>query len=139
MSRPLEFDNELRFPSDTHTGLRVQEQILEELRRHDYSERALFGVRLALEEALINAIKHGNQRDPSKHVRVSYTVNTLHVLIEIEDEGPGFDPEGVPDPTSPENLDRPSGRGVLLMRAYMTECDFLERGNVCRMRLLRDD
>ena len=97
-----------------------------------------FGIRLAIEEAIINAIKHGNKLDPSKFVEVRYTIDEEHFLVEIEDEGPGFDPENVPDPTSPENIERPSGRGLLLMKAYMTECDFFGGGTICRMRRIRE-
>lgn len=132
------FDRELRFPSDTSIGLDVQDQILDQLRERKFSEKIVFGIRLALEEAIINAIKHGNKLDPAKQVRVSYTIDDEHFLIEIEDEGPGFDPSRIPDPTAPENLERPSGRGLLLMRAYMTECEFLQRGNVCRMRRVKE-
>lgn len=138
MSRKPHYDRELRFPSDTSVGFEVQDQILDQLREQEFSDRIVFGIRLAIEEALINAIKHGNKLDPSKLVRVSYTINDEHFLIEIEDEGPGFDPGQIPDPTAPENLERPSGRGLLLMRAYMTECEFLQRGNVCRMRRVKE-
>lgn len=138
MPKKVEFEHELRFPSDTAVGLRVQEDILQCLRDHHYPEKMIFGIRLAIEEGLINAIKHGNGLDPSKLVRVRYTVNDNHFLIEIEDQGPGFDPGVVPDPTSPENLERPSGRGLLLMRSYMTECDFVGAGNICRMRRVKE-
>ncbi|MBX9654499.1 ATP-binding protein [bacterium] len=132
------YESEVRIPSDTALGLRVQEQIIEVLRSHQFSDKTIFGIRLAMEEAIINAIKHGNKQDLEKFVQVRYTINEEHFLIEIEDEGPGFDPEDVPDPTAPENLERPSGRGLLLMRAYMTECDFLRGGNICRMRRIRE-
>jgi serine/threonine-protein kinase RsbW len=85
-----------------------------------YGCRDVFAVRLALEEAVINAIKHGHQGDPRKTVRVSYRISPQRVLINVDDEGPGFDPCQVADPLSPENLDRSTGRGLLLMRHYMT-------------------
>lgn len=137
MADAFRFTRELRIPSDTAVGLKLQDEILEELRRSEFDEKAIFGIRLAVEEALINAIKHGNKLDPDKQVRVRYTIDDEHFLIEIEDEGPGFDPGVIPDPTAPENLERPSGRGLLLMRAYMTDCEFRDRGNVCRMRRVR--
>lgn len=138
MSQSPRFERELRIPSETSIGLQVQEEILDQLRSHDYSDKIIFGIRLSVEEALINAIKHGNKLDPAKLVRVSYSISEDGFEIEIEDEGPGFNPDDIPDPTAPENLERPSGRGLLLMRAYMTECDFLERGNICRMRRVRE-
>jgi serine/threonine-protein kinase RsbW len=96
-----------------------------------------FAVRLALEEAVVNAIKHGHQHDPSKVVRVAYRVSSERVVLEIEDEGPGFQPDEVPDPLDPENLERACGRGVFLMRHYMNEVTFNERGNcvtLCKWR-----
>lgn len=132
------FETVVVLPSETAAGLKIQERIIDELRENGFSEKVLFGVRLSLEEAIINAIKHGNKLDPNKQVHVRYTINDKHFLIEIEDQGPGFDPVDIPDPTAPENLERPSGRGLLLMRAYMTECDFLSRGNICRMRRIRE-
>src|SRR5438045_3926390 len=80
-----------------------------------YPAKDIFGVRLALEEAVANALKHGHQFDPTKTVKIRYSVNQDYVLAEVIDEGPGFDPECVPDPTAPENLERCSGRGLLLM------------------------
>jgi serine/threonine-protein kinase RsbW len=138
MPREPHFQRTLRIPSDTSVGHQVQEQILDELKADGFSEPVLFGIRLSMEEAIINAIKHGNKLDPEKSVRVSYTIDAAEFVVEIEDEGPGFKPADIPDPTAPENLERPSGRGLLLMRAFMTECDFLSRGNICRMRRIRE-
>jgi len=78
----------------------------------------------ALREALANAIRHGNQQDPSRKIRVDMGIDDDHVTIRVEDEGRGFDPAGVPDPTSPENLLRPSGRGIFYMRQFMNRVDF---------------
>lgn len=95
----------------------------------DYSEKDQFAVRLSLEEAMVNAVKHGNGEDPRKKVVISFQVSPDLCTIRIEDEGPGFRPEGIPDPLAPENLERPGGRGVFLMRHYMTTVHFNERGN----------
>lgn len=133
----LKFEHTLQIPSDTTEGQRVQTQLLDKLAEHHFPEKIIFGIKLALEEAIVNAIKHGNQMDRNKYVRVHYTINDEHFLIQIEDEGPGFRPEEIPDPTSPENLERPCGRGLFLMKAYMTECEFLPPGNICRMRRVR--
>ena len=94
-----------------------------------YSDRDCGGVRLALEEAIVNGLRHGNQGDPAKRVRVGYRAGPNTMLAVVEDEGPGFDPDRVPDPTLPENLDRPGGRGLLLMRHYMTWVCFARPGN----------
>jgi serine/threonine-protein kinase RsbW len=97
----------------------------------------LLAVRLALEEALVNAIRHGNQGDPGKQVRVRYRVTTEQVWAEVEDQGQGFDPAGVPDPTSPEGMVRTSGRGLHLMRHFLSSVEYNERGNavtLCKRR-----
>ena len=97
---------------------RIQNLFQDKLKSCSFSEKVIYGIRLAVEEALVNAIKHGNQMDRKKAVRIRYTINPQHFLIEIEDQGPGFRPDEVPDPTSPENLERPCGRGLLLMRVH---------------------
>ena len=102
-----------------------------------YPERDRFGMRLALEEALVNAVKHGNRGDPAKEARLRYHAGPEFVLLEVEDEGEGFDPSAVPDPLAPENLERPSGRGLFLIRKYMTWVEYSERGNrviMCKHR-----
>jgi serine/threonine-protein kinase RsbW len=99
-----------------------------------YPERDVFGMRLALEEALANAVKHGHRGDPTKEVLVRYDVTAEQAVAEVEDQGPGFDPALVPDPLAPENLEKASGRGLLLMRAYTTSCVFNERGNRVTLR-----
>jgi len=127
MADPIHF--EVAIPSETSQGQDVQDRILTLLEERDFSDKDLFGVKLALEEALVNAIKHGNGMDPEKVVRVRCTVNSTMVEIDIEDEGEGFDPGDVPDPTDDDNLDKPSGRGLMLMRAFMTRVDYNSRGN----------
>jgi serine/threonine-protein kinase RsbW len=123
--------------SDPAESRRVQEEIELALRQNQYGERDIFSIKLALEEALVNAIKHGNQLDRSKKVYVSYRVSPTRFDVEVIDEGPGFDPADVPDPTAVENLERPSGRGVMLMRHYMTEVSYSSRGNCVSMSKLR--
>jgi serine/threonine-protein kinase RsbW len=92
-------------------------------------------LRLALEEALVNAHKHGHQGDWTKPIALRYHVNENGVVAEIEDQGAGFDPAQVPDPLAPENLERPSGRGLFLMRTYMSHVCHNEPGNcICLCR-----
>ena len=108
---------------------RCEQVILEAVEAMKYSGADRFAVKLALEEALANAIKHGNDQDAAKHVQVEYAVDGDQVSIVIGDEGSGFDPESVPDPTLDENLEKPYGRGVMLMKTYMSEVEFNEAGN----------
>jgi serine/threonine-protein kinase RsbW len=96
----------------------------------------VFCIKLALEEALVNAIKHGNQFDRSKKVHVSYRLLADRFEVAVSDDGPGFDPAEVPDPTAVENIERPCGRGLMLMRHYMSEVAYNSRGNgvtMCRV------
>src|SRR5947209_5233964 len=86
--------------------------VLAELASAGFCEHDCFGVRLALEEAIINAIKHGNRDDPAKWVRVTYSISSGEIVTEIQDQGPGFNPSQVPNPLSPENRECPGGRGV---------------------------
>lgn len=116
----------------------VQQAILEEVQRAGHGEDTVFAVRLALEESLSNAIRHGNQNDPSKHVTVEYAITPGEVRISIADEGEGFEPEALPDPRDEENLDRPCGRGVLLINAYMNEVRYNDKGNCITMIRTRD-
>jgi serine/threonine-protein kinase RsbW len=124
---------EVTIPSDHAEARRVQEEIEQQLHAHPVSEQEIFGLRLALEEALVNAIKHGNQMDRNKQLQIAYRFLPDRFEIRILDEGTGFDPSDVPDPTAIENLDRPCGRGLMLMRHYMTQVEYNERGNAVFM------
>ena len=135
MADPVQF--EIAIPSDTARAHEVQERILRLLEQRAYTEKDLFGVKLALEEAIVNAIKHGNGMDPDKSVRVICELNDERVQIVIEDEGPGFHPEDVPNPTDDENLEKPSGRGLMLMRAFMTTVEYNAKGNRVLLEKLR--
>jgi serine/threonine-protein kinase RsbW len=126
-------------PSDPAEARRIQADIEQLLKDHHCGERDVFAVKLAIEEALINAIKHGNQMDRAKKVFVTYRLGPGNFEVHITDEGTGFDPQDVPDPCAPENLERPSGRGLMLMRHYMNEVAFNARGNSVRMsKVLRN-
>ena len=129
---------ERRIPSDPAEGQLVVAALLEELERQKWPENDVFAVHLALEEALVNAIKHGNQKDPNKSVHVLYRTKPDRVQIQIQDEGDGFDPDAVPDPTDEANLEVPSGRGLMLMRCYMTSLEFNRQGNCVTMEKVRD-
>jgi serine/threonine-protein kinase RsbW len=78
----------------------------------------------ALREAVANAVRHGNRQNPHRVVRIAYTISKSTVTIRVEDEGEGFDPSEIPDPTDPENLLRPSGRGIFYMRQFMSSVEF---------------
>jgi serine/threonine-protein kinase RsbW len=130
---------EVVIASDPAEARRVQDAIEKALQDKSFAEREIFSIKLALEEALVNAIKHGNQMDRSKKVRICYRVSTERFDILIQDEGCGFDPEDVPDPIAVENLERPCGRGLLLMRHYMTDVVFHSPGNCVSMSKVRNN
>lgn len=116
-------------PNDLAAAERIQERIIGLLESFHYPPRDVFGVRLALEEAIVNAIKHGNGMDPDKSLQIEVDVDEQRALVHVQDEGRGFDPDDVPDPTAEENLERPGGRGIMLMRAFMTSVEYNRRGN----------
>jgi serine/threonine-protein kinase RsbW len=125
-------------PSELDAAERIQDRIIALVENYGYSARDVFGMRLALEEAIVNAIKHGNRMDPGKSVRIHCEVDDARVFVRIEDEGPGFNPTDVPDPTALENLEKPGGRGIMLMRAFMTRVEYLGRGNEVILEKVRD-
>lgn len=118
---------------------RLIERILDLAETNGFDDGPRFAVRLALEEAITNAFEHGHQGLDDQTVRVEYLVGPDAIDIAVEDRGPGFDPGELPDPTIEENLAKPSGRGVMLMRAYMTEVRFNSVGNRVRMIYRRPD
>jgi serine/threonine-protein kinase RsbW len=106
-------------PTEAASGYPIVQELLKRLEEADWNQHDIFGVHLAVEEALVNAIKHGNRHDPGKHVHIVCKLASDRVRVEITDEGEGFDPDSVPDPTADENLDNPSGRGIMLMRSFV--------------------
>ena len=126
----------VRIASDPAEARRIQQEIEQVLKALNYSEPDIFGIKLAIEEALVNAIKHGNQMDRSKNVHIDYHVRAEEFEIAIADEGPGFSECDVPDPTNPENIERCCGRGLMLMKHYMSEVSFSSAGNSVHMRKL---
>jgi serine/threonine-protein kinase RsbW len=121
------------FKSDFALARDVQRLILEAVVRHRFDAQSTFAIKLALEEAFVNAVKHGNKLDPAKQVHVESTITDEQAEIIIEDEGPGFDRCCVPDPTAEENLDKCSGRGILLIEAYMSSVEYSKGGRRVRM------
>lgn len=91
--------------------------------------RLYFNFRVGLTEAIANAILYGNGQDPAKKVRVELRFDDAGIRVQVTDEGRGFNPAAVPDPTLPENVAKPQGRGIFLMRALMDEVRFNKSGN----------
>lgn len=102
----------------------------------EVGEEVAFGIDMAVREAITNAVVHGNHEDEAKTVEVTLSCLGRELEIEIKDQGEGFDPTSVPDPTDPANLLKTSGRGIFLMRTFMDEVQWLNRpegGTTVRM------
>lgn len=112
----------------------VEAAVLGRIEDAGYSKASRFAIKLAMEEAIANAFHHGHKGlPPETPIVVRYGVDASRVRIEVEDRGPGFNPGAVPDPTLEENIEQPSGRGVMLMRAYMSDVRFNSTGNRVEM------
>jgi serine/threonine-protein kinase RsbW len=86
---------------------------------------------------MVNAIKHGNKESPDKCVAVSFRIGSNSVWMQLTDQGEGFDPNALPDPTDEEHLDQPHGRGVMLIRELMTSVIYNDQGNQVTMHKVR--
>jgi serine/threonine-protein kinase RsbW len=115
-------------------NITIIERLVDDLcERHHIQEEHYGNILIALTEAVNNAIYHGNKQDPDKKVIVKYHADEDEFQFIIEDEGPGFDFENVPDPTSPENIEKPNGRGVFLMRHLSDEIGFDDDGRIIQL------
>jgi serine/threonine-protein kinase RsbW len=128
-SKPLKFT----IDSDFAQQRDVQAQILRRVNECGFDKDSSFAIHVALEEALINAIKHGNKLDRSKKVHIQAKIDAKKAEIIIEDEGPGFSRNTVPDPTAEENLCKCSGRGILLIESYMSNVAYSKQGRRLKM------
>lgn len=118
----------LRGPSTEQTVDAITRRVMDRLRAIPMPEKNRFEIQLALVEGLDNAIGHGNGKNPHKNVTVTCHTRPHQVTLTIEDEGNGFDPSSVPDPTAEENLLREGGRGIFLIQSVADECRFESSG-----------
>ena len=122
-------------PSDVDVVSPFIDQLMRFISRFRVTDEDSFEIELALREAIVNAIVHGNQEDSRKRVYVSCRCMTDgEVLLTVKDEGTGFRSDAIPDPTSPDNRLLTHGRGIYLMRTLMDEVDFEQGGSVVLMR-----
>ncbi|HEU4710232.1 MAG TPA: ATP-binding protein [Pyrinomonadaceae bacterium] len=123
-------------PSRIDTVATAAAAVAEFLNRSGISEEAAFGIDMAVREAVTNAVLHGNRQDESKTVDVTLKSSPDAVEISVHDQGAGFNPDEVPDPTAAENILKSSGRGIFFMRTFMDEVDWSIRpggGTTVRM------
>ena len=115
----------------------VQVVLDDTLEGTDMDDDSRYWVGIALREALANAIKHGNKEDPNKVVEVEMRVDDEQIIVQIQDQGEGFDPGRVDDPLEPDNLLKPDGRGIFYMNRFMDEISYdfgPEGGTVVTLR-----
>lgn len=124
----------MQFPSVIENITLVEKLIDEVFAEYQVKEDYYGELLIAMTEAVNNAIVHGNKLDTSKQVRVTFTVEGNDMVFRVEDEGPGFDYNNLPDPTAPENIEKPHGRGVFLMRNLADSCEFEDDGRICTLR-----
>ena len=125
---------DLNFPSDIG-NLRIVEKAIDELSLElDLSDEVYGNVLVATMEATNNAIIHGNRSDPDKKVRIEISMVDKELMVHIEDQGKGFDHMNIPDPTSPENLEKINGRGIFLMERLSDEILYIEDGRIVELK-----
>lgn len=130
MSDALNRDLVLEIPTDIHSIAGAVDYVMSRcVTCESHARRLNLNFRVGLTEALSNAMMYGNGHDPSKNVTVEVVLAEGRLQAKVRDQGAGFDPEAVPDPTRPENLSRECGRGLFLMRELLDEVWYNDRGN----------
>jgi len=125
-------------PSRIDTVATAAAAVAEFLSRSGISEDTAFGIDMAVREAVTNAVLHGNSQDENKTVDVTMKSSPDTVEISVHDQGEGFNPDEVPDPTAAENILKASGRGIFFMRSFMDEVSWLIRpGGGTTVRMLK--
>ena len=123
----------IQIPSLTE-NIRIIESFIDNAKERFSLDDDIYGnIMIAVTESVNNAIKHGNNSDNSKNVSLSLSLNENIIKFIIEDEGSGFDYSNLPDPTAPENIDKPGGRGIFLMKHLSDEVNFKDNGRVVEL------
>jgi serine/threonine-protein kinase RsbW len=129
----LEYTQRIDFPAKAENITLAEKLIDEACARHNVHESRYGNILIALTEAVNNAIHHGNRLDPTRTVTLGYEAREDSLVFVVQDQGPGFDFQHLPDPTDPQNLEKPHGRGVFLMRALADEVEFSDNGATVTM------
>lgn len=124
----LQFTQRIAFPAKAENIALAEKLIDEACTAHNVHESHYGNILIALTEAVNNAIHHGNALDPNKNVTLGYEVVGDRIVFLVQDQGPGFDFNHLPDPTDPQNIEKPHGRGVFLMRALADDVEFSDHG-----------
>lgn len=120
-------------------NIRIIESFIDNAKEKFNLNDDIYGnIMISVTESVNNAIIHGNRKDKDKNVKISLTLNNGIIKFSIRDEGEGFDYHSLPDPTSPENIEKPGGRGIFLMRHLADEIDFADDGRVVELSFYVD-
>jgi serine/threonine-protein kinase RsbW len=116
-------------------NLAIVEKLIDDIcAEHKVNEDNYGNILVALTEAVNNAIHHGNSGNPEKMVHLTYEAGENELCFIVRDEGPGFNFQALPDPTDPENIDKPNGRGVFLMKHLADEIEFKDNGSTVSIK-----
>ncbi len=122
-----------KIPSSQEAGHKIIEKLIAALGASDWDGSDLFHVQMAAEEAMVNAVTHGNNESEVLTVEVEFKVSRQQVYLRFRDQGKGFCPEELPDPTDDEHLEKTHGRGVFLIKKMMSEVSYNDCGNEVTM------
>ena len=115
-------------------NIHIVENMIDEIcETYNVNEEHYGNILISMTEAVNNAIVHGNKLDPEKQVTVKFHMEGKSLFFAISDEGPGFDYDNLPDPTAPENIEKPNGRGVFLMKNLADDCKFEDNGRIVEL------
>lgn len=123
----------IQIPSMTE-NIRIVESFIDNVKDKFNIDDDIYGnIMVAITESVNNAIRHGNKEDKSKNVTLTAVSNDNALIFTVQDEGPGFDPNSLPDPTAPENIDKVGGRGIFLMKHLCDEVKFSDNGRMVEL------
>ena len=133
MKNTENFTNSIQVISQPES-INIVEKLIEDIKEeHNIHEDAFGNILVAVTEAVNNAIQHGNRYDALKKVNITYEVDGDTLVFVVQDEGKGFDYYNLPDPTAPENLEKPTGRGIFLMKHLADQVIFSDNGKTVEM------
>ncbi len=124
----------IKFTSEFHNLSKAEEILAQIAEKTELSEEIYGNILLSLSEAINNAIIHGNKMAEEKYVTVTYEIDKNCIEITVSDQGEGFDPSNIPDPTLPENLEKETGRGLFIIKTLSDKLEFLNNGTTLKMR-----
>jgi serine/threonine-protein kinase RsbW len=133
LTEDVQYTERIEFPAKAENIALAEKLIDDACQKHGVHESHYGNILIALTEAVNNAIHHGNRLDPAKSVGLGYQLLGDKIRFVVSDEGPGFDFEHLPDPTDPQNIEKPHGRGVFLMRALADRVEFSDNGATVAM------